>query len=82
MKWIVLALLAATACGEPMCKRECEKTRDQLIRDFGVPKVDCNDSKWNTDDCNQCDEVYRHDYGVVLTGGGACTVLAEPMQTP
>jgi hypothetical protein len=42
-----------------------------LIKDFGVQpdQIDCSDSAWDTNDCQQCVEILLTNFDVQPTGG-------------
>ena len=60
----VNALLLLGGCGDPLCRRECKATQEQLERDFAAANVNCDDEMWAIDDCAQCNALFRRDYGV------------------
>jgi hypothetical protein len=60
--------------GETSCQRFCDLIRPQLIENFGVKpnQIDCADSQWDTNDCQQCEAEVLSDFGVQVTQDQAC----------
>jgi hypothetical protein len=64
---LVLAIgFASCGGGESKCQKFRDIIRPQLLADFGVQpsQIDCSDSKWDTDDCQQCVSMFASEFGV------------------